>query len=137
MTIFMLTNTSMYSIIVMVNHTMHGGIAMTRDFFNASTIMRSIVPITRFNRGEANKIFDEVESSGMKIVVKNNKPACVLLSPERYDEIMELLSDQLLLKEAEKRMADADDSELLTQDEMMAELGISEDDLADIEVDID
>ena len=50
---------------------------------------------------------------------------------------MELLSDQLLLKEAEKRMADADDSELLTQDEMMVELGISEDDLADIEVDID
>ena len=47
---------------------MHGGIAMTRDFINASTIMRSIVPITRFNRGEANKIFDEVESSGMKIV---------------------------------------------------------------------
>ena len=110
---------------------------MNRDLITASAVMRSIVPITRFNRGEASKIFDEVESSGMKIVVKNNKPACVLLSPERYDEIMELLSDQLLLKEAEKRMADADDSELLTQDEMMVELGISEDDLADIEVDID
>ena len=110
---------------------------MNRDLITASAVMRSIVPITRFNRGEASKIFDEVESSGMKIVVKNNKPACVLLSPERYDEIMELLSDQLLLKEAEKRMADADDSELLTQDEMMVELSISEDDLADIEVDID
>ncbi len=110
---------------------------MDRDMLTASAVMRSIVPITRFNRGEASKIFDEVGSSGMKIVVKNNKPACVLLSPERYDEIMELLSDQLLLKEAEKRMADADDSELLTQAEVMAELGISEDDLADIEVDID
>ena len=110
---------------------------MTRDFINASTIMRSIVPITRFNRGEANKIFDEVESSGMKIVVKNNKPACVLLSPERYDEIMELLSDHILLQEAEKRMASTDSSELLTQDEMMAELGISQEDLDDIDVEID
>ena len=42
-------------------------------------VMRSIVPITRFNKGEANRIFDEVESSGTKIVMKNNRPACVLL----------------------------------------------------------
>ena len=110
---------------------------MNRDMITASTVMRSIVPITRFNRGEASKIFDEVESSGMKIVVKNNKPACILLSPERYDEIMELLSDQILLKEAETRMSNTDDSEMLTQDEMMAELGISKEDLDDIDVEID
>lgn len=110
---------------------------MNRDMITASTVMRSIVPITRFNRGEASKIFDEVESSGMKIVVKNNKPACVLLSPERYDEIMELLSDQLLLQEAEIRMKNTDENEMLTQDEMMKELGISKDELADVEVDID
>ena len=110
---------------------------MNRDMITASTVIRSIVPITRFNRGEASKIFDEVESSGMKIVVKNNKPACVLLSPERYDEIMELLSDQILFHEAEKRMANTADNELLTQDEMMAELGISEDDLEDIDVEIE
>ena len=110
---------------------------MNRDMITASTVMRSIVPITRFNRGEASKIFDEVESSGMKIVVKNNKPACILLSPERYDEIMELLSDQILLKEAETRMSNTDDNEMLTQDEMMAELGISKEDLEDIDVEID
>ena len=110
---------------------------MNRDMITASTVMRSIVPITRFNRGEASKIFDEVESSGMKIVVKNNKPACILLSPERYDEIMELLSDQILLKEAETRMSNTDDGDLLTQDEMMAELGISKEDLEDIDVEID
>ena len=110
---------------------------MNRDMITASTVIRSIVPITRFNRGEASKIFDEVESSGMKIVVKNNKPACVLLSPERYDEIMEMLSDQILFREAEMRMANTADSELLTQDEMMAVLGISKEDLEDIDVEID
>ena len=54
-----------------------------------------------------------------------------------YDEIMELLSDHILLQEAEKRMASADSSELLTQEEMMAELGVSPEDLDDIDVEID
>ena len=56
-------------------------------------VMRSIVPLTRFNKGEANRIFDEVESSGTKIVMKNNRPACVLMSPEKYEVLMEILSD--------------------------------------------
>ena len=47
-------------------------------------MMNAMIPITRFNKGEATKIFDEVEHSGVKIVVKNNKPACVLLSPAQY-----------------------------------------------------
>ena len=49
----------------------------------AAEIMKSMIPITRFNRGEASRIFDEVASSGTKIVVKNNRPACVLMSPEQ------------------------------------------------------
>ena len=64
-------------------------------------IMNSMVPISRFNKGEASKIFDEVESSGTKIVVKNNQPACVLLSPAQYESLMEMLSDSLLYTEAE------------------------------------
>ena len=115
----------------------NGGVRMNPDLFTASAVMHSIVPITRFNRGEASKIFDEVAENGFKVVVKNNKPACVLLSPERYDEIMELLSDQLLFREAEKRMENADDSELLKHEEVMKELGITADDLADIDVEIE
>ena len=30
-------------------------------------IMKSIVPISRFNKGEANRIFDEVESGGTNV----------------------------------------------------------------------
>lgn len=110
---------------------------MQWDLLAASSILHSIVPITRFNRGEANKIFDEVEASGMKIVVKNNKPTCVLLSTKQYEELMELLSDQLLLREAEKRMAGPDTEDTCTQEEMMAELGITQGDLDEIEVEIE
>ena len=100
-------------------------------------IMNSMVPISRFNKGEASKIFDEVESSGTKIVVKNNQPACVLLSPAQYESLMEMLSDSLLYTEAEKRMAANNDSETLSYEAVMEELGITQKELDDIDVEIE
>lgn len=100
-------------------------------------MMKRIVPITRFNKGEANKIFDEVESSGTKIVMKNNKPTCVLISPTQYEALIEMLSDSLLFEEAEKRISNNDDSENMTQDDLMKELGITQDDLDEIDVEIE
>ena len=64
----------------------------------------ALVPITRFSRGEANKIFDEVKETGCKIVVKNNTPTCVLLTPKMYQDMVEMIEDQYLLALAEERM---------------------------------
>ena len=104
---------------------------------SAVGITKSIVPITRFNKGEANKIFDEVQASGTKIVVKNNKPACVLLSPSQYESLMETLSDYLLLDEAGRRAAANDDNDNISMEAMMEQLGISADDLAGLDVEIE
>lgn len=100
-------------------------------------IINSMVPISRFNKGEASKIFDEVTSSGTKIVIKNNRPACVLLSPAQYESLMEMLSDSLLYTEAEKRMATNNDSETLSYEAVMEELGITQKELDDIDVEIE
>ncbi len=100
-------------------------------------MMKSIVPITRFNKGEANKIFDEVEASGTKIVMKNNKPACVLLSPAQYENLMETLSDYILYTEAEKRMSADDGTGTVTHEKMMEELGITPEDLDSVDVEIE
>lgn len=100
-------------------------------------IMKSIVPITRFNKGEANRIFDEVEASGTKIVMKNNRPVCILMSPAQYETLMEMLSDYIMREEAERRMIDYDPKESINQEEMMKSLGISPDELDDIEVEIE
>lgn len=51
-------------------------------------ILNMIVPITRFNRGEANKIFDEVKRDGVKIVLKNNQPIGVIMTPEMYESLL-------------------------------------------------
>lgn len=100
-------------------------------------MMKSIVPITRFNKGEANRIFDEVESSGTKIVMKNNRPACILMSPEQYESLMEMLSDYIMLEEARERMAHYDPDDCKSKDALMEELGITVDDLDSVDVEIE
>lgn len=101
------------------------------------SVMKSIVPITRFNRGEANRIFEEVESGGTKIVMKNNRPACVLIAPDKYEALMEMLSDYILEEEAKKRMEHYDQQETVTQEEIMKEFGITQDDLDAVDVEIE
>lgn len=104
---------------------------------SVANMMNAMVPITRFNKGEASKIFDEVERTGAKIVVKNNRPACVLLSPSQYETLMEMLSDYVLLAEAEKRVDASDNTDNISHEEMMRELGLTDADLADVKADIE
>ena len=99
-----------------------------RSTMQAIEIMRSMVPVSRFNKGEAAKIFDEVAKSGMRIAVKNNKPACVLLSPERYERLLEEIEDLELMMEAEKRLAN-DTGVYYSFDEVMAANGITQADI--------
>ena len=69
-----------------------------------SSALDGAVPITRFNRGEANKIFGELHKSGCKVVVKNNKPICVMLTPERFRYMTETIEKQDHLAVAEARI---------------------------------
>ncbi|MCL2627934.1 MAG: zeta toxin family protein [Oscillospiraceae bacterium] len=69
-----------------------------------STALDAAVPITRFNRGEANKIFDELHKNGCMVVVKNNKPACVMLTPDRFRYMTEMINKQEFLAVAEARV---------------------------------
>ncbi len=101
------------------------------------SLMNTIIPITRFNKGEANRIFEEVEAGGPKVVMKNNRPACVLISPRKYESLMEMLSDYILMDEASSRISHFDGSGLMSRKDVMEELGISEADLDDVQVDIE
>lgn len=89
-------------------------------------LLKAIVPISRFNKGEANKIFSEVSKSGYKIVVKNNKPTCVLITPEMYEEMMETIEDYYLLVETKKRMNDAKEDEFVSHDQLIKNLHIKD-----------
>lgn len=54
-----------------------------------------------------------------------------------YSASNEDVSDYILLSEAEKRMADNDDSENISHEQMLKKLGITEKDLDGIDVEIE
>lgn len=58
------------------------------DTLTARQMIKSFVPISRFNKGEAGKIIEEVKRDGIKVIVKNNEPECVMLTVEDYDRLV-------------------------------------------------
>ena len=78
-----------------------------------ANILDTIIPISRFNKGEANKIFSEVKSKG----------------------IMDEYEDAVLLAEAIKR--DKEKVKPISQKKLLEKYGISEEELDDIEVEIE
>ncbi len=82
------------------------------------------VPLTAFNRGKASKIFAEVKKSGPTVVLKNNEPECVLLSPDDYNALIERVCDAELLHTAEERLKDYDPAKTIPFEEVAARNGI-------------
>ena len=89
------------------------------------------VPISYFNKGMAGKIFKDVRETGSKVVMKNNVPECVLLSPEEY---LKLIEERNKRREAavkrlmdDLRVAEAEDAQFggLTEEELAKELGVT------------
>ena len=100
--------------------------------------LQSLVPISQFNKGQAAKIFDRLRSEKELIVLKNNQPSAIILSPEEYARLTEIEEDYFLLLEANKRIEENASKAAISMEAVMKNLGISEDELAQIEdVDIE
>ena len=98
---------------------------------DSTSAIKSTVPIGMFNRGMAGKVFDDVRRTGAKVVMKNNAPECVLISPDEYVRLMDEVNDARLTKLALGRMEGFDRKKLLTAEEVYKDLGITADELAD------
>ena len=101
-------------------------------------ILQSLVPISQFNKGQAAKIFDRLHSERELIVLKNNQPSAIILSPEEYTRLTEIEEDYFLLLEANKRIEENGDNKTISIESVMNNLGISQEELMDVEdVDIE
>jgi PHD/YefM family antitoxin component YafN of YafNO toxin-antitoxin module len=103
---------------------------------NADTL-NCLVPITLFNRGQASKIFDRVKSEGQLVVLKNNSPEAVILSPEEYTRMAEIVEDYQLLVLAQERLANNNEANAVSLETVMEHLGITQADLdavGDVEI---
>ena len=103
-----------------------------RQMDTTANVLRSLVPITQFNRGQASRIFDRLHTESRLIVLKNNQPAAVILSPEEYSRLSEIEEDYMLLMEATERLAN-NTSPATPMEDVMKELGISHEELAEAE----
>lgn len=100
---------------------------------DVTSAIRNTVPITLFNRGLAGKIFEEVKQQGSKVVMKNNTPECVLLSPEEYLHLMDEVNDAKLAALAAERMQHFDPAAAVSAEEVYRSHGITEADLASMD----
>ncbi len=103
-----------------------------------ANVLKSLVPISQFNKGQAAKIFDRLRLERALIVLKNNQPSAVILSPEEYSRLAEIEEDYMLLIEASKRIENNGDMKTISLDYLVTKLGISEKELEETEdVDIE
>lgn len=76
------------------------------DAATAAKMMRAFVPISMFNKGGAGRIIEEVKRDGVRVIVKNNVPECVMISVEEYDNFVKEASIPKIIpqtKEAEEK----------------------------------
>jgi len=100
---------------------------------NTVNILNSLVPITQFNKGQAAKIFDRVKTERQLVVLKNNAPSAIILSPEEYERLAEIEENYYLLSVAESRMKGEWRARTIREDEVMNRLGITNEDIENAE----
>ena len=73
------------------------------------------------------------KKQGAKVVMKNNTPECVLMSPEEYLSLMEEVEDAKLLRLAESRLQNFTPAETIPAEDVYQKYGITDADLADFD----
>lgn len=94
-------------------------------------ILDTLVPISKFNKGQAAQIFDELSTKKEMVVLKNNQPSAVLLSPDEYRRLMEIEEDYNLLLEANNRLSS--NQRLHSEVEVLEKFNITQEDLDGME----
>ena len=92
------------------------------------------VPITKFNRGKAGQIFGEIKKNNeIRVVLKNNEPEVVIMSPAQYNSIVASLEgyrEYRLYKKVAARIASQNPGDkTYTEEDIMQKFGISEEDI--------
>lgn len=94
-----------------------------------ANILHSLIPISQFNKGKAAQIFDRLRTEKELVVLKNNQPSAVILSPEEYTRLTEIEEDYRLLFEANSRLIENGDKPAISFESVIHDLGITEEEL--------
>lgn len=95
----------------------------------ALKMLDNLVPISDFSHGKGSAAFSKVGDDNPVVVLKHNKPAFVIVTPDEYREAKQAEEDLALLTLALKRTAATSDDELVSLSDVMAELGVGQGEL--------
>ena len=99
--------------------------------------LRSLVSISQFSKGQATRVFDRLKNEPQLVVLKNNVPAAILLSPEEFSRLAEIEENYRLLTLAQERLSHDNLANARDEASVMQSLGISEADIdaaGDVEI---
>lgn len=96
-------------------------------------VLNSLVSITQFNKGQASKIFDRLHTERQLVVLKNNSPSAIILSPKEYERLAEIEEDYRILLLAQERIANGSMEHMVSFNKAITDLDISETDLHEAE----
>ena len=89
--------------------------------------LRSLVSISQFSKGQATQVFDRLKNEPQLVVLKNNVPAAILLSPDEFSRLAEIEENYRLLLLAQERLDHGNLANVRDESDVMARLGITED----------
>lgn len=91
--------------------------------------LRSLVSISQFSKGQATHVFDRLKNEPQLVVLKNNVPAAILLSPEEFNRLAGIEENYRLLMLAQERLHNDNLRNARDEAEVMQNLGIAEADI--------
>jgi antitoxin StbD len=96
---------------------------------DSGNLLKSLVSITQFNKGQAAKIFDRLKTERRIVVLKNNAPSAIILSPDEYLRLLEIEEDTILFNLAEQRLANYNIGDEISYNEALIQLGLTNEEI--------
>lgn len=106
---------------------------------SVSELFKNFIPITDLNKGKASQIIDDLKKTGFKVILKNNRPEAVLITPAQFEEMLamkEEMEEMALALEALRRLESFEPAQAVSHEAVLAEFGLSPKELDDIDVEI-
>lgn len=97
---------------------------------NTATLLDNIVPTSAFSQGKSAKCFEKVSDGAPVIVMKNNAPYRVVVTPADFARMAELEEDNELLTMALARLEANAGKPAVPASEVYARLGVDMDEVA-------
>ena len=97
--------------------------------FNSLDVLDDLVPVSELSNGRTSAVLNKADRAPV-IIINRNKPTYVLMGINDYQDLLDRLEDTEDVRLAEKRIEDNNGRATIPNADLMAELGLTEEDIA-------